>query len=47
VIEPAYFRIGVCKEVGFRQKTSRHKTPEKRKKDIRLVALGIAGVVPF
>jgi hypothetical protein len=32
VIEPAHFWIGVCKAVGVRQKTSRHKRQEKRKK---------------
>ena len=30
VIEPAHFWIGVCKAVELRQKTSRHKTQEKR-----------------
>jgi hypothetical protein len=30
VIEPAYFRIGVGKAVGFRQKTSRHKRRGRR-----------------
>jgi len=33
VIEPADFWIGVCKAVGLRQKTSRHKTQDRRKEE--------------
>jgi hypothetical protein len=54
VIEPAHFWIGVCKAVGLRQKTSRHKTQEKRcksrrKKNGRSVAEAreMAGENPF
>jgi len=35
LIDPAHFWIGVCKAVELRQKTSRHKTQEKRKTDAR------------
>ncbi len=38
MIDAAHFGIGVCKAVDLRQKTSRPKTQEKRKKDALPVA---------